>query len=463
MFNLQRLQSPRLRLAILYSSVVGSILLILGYATHRVLLRMSTQIVDREMDLLSSSMNARLEKQLKYPGVLPKAIDQQIAGICRADRPCNQDVNDSLLLKLIREDYHLQLLNLEGTPIAAIGEPPGRFPKPSSLTRGDTVQDFRGQPYHVHHTRLKTDQGQAWGYLQVGRSVAQFDAYMAGLQGLILWGIPTTMVVLGGASWWLAGVAMRPIYNSYEKMQQFTADASHELRTPIASTKAVLEVAIQTMDSHGDLDIQQTFLSLQRQNDRLNRLAQDLFLLSQLDIAQQDSSHDRSKKEETEIICLNDLVQDLEEELAPLALASQVELMSQIQSSKRLFIAGNASQLYRLLSNLITNAIQYTLAEGEIRIELSQAQGSAIVQVKDNGMGIAKDDLPFLFDRFYRVKSDRSRQTGGAGLGLAIAKAIVQAHGGDIQVTSEVGVGSTFRVRLPLNSHRPLIPNSGRT
>jgi signal transduction histidine kinase len=258
-------------------------------------------------------------------------------------------------------------------------------------------------------------------------------------------------------------VAMRPIYNSYEKMQQFTADASHELRTPIASTKAVLEVAIQTMDSHGDLDIQQTFLSLQRQNDRLNRLAQDLFLLSQLDIAQQDSSHDRSKKEETEIICLNDLVQDLEEELAPLALASQVELMSQIQSSKRLFIAGNASQLYRLLSNLITNAIQYTLAEGEIRIELSQAQGSAIVQVKDNGMGIAKDDLPFLFDRFYRVKSDRSRQTGGAGLGLAIVKAIVQAHGGDIQVTSEVGVGSTFRVRLPLNSHRPLIPNSGRT
>ncbi len=461
--NLTILQSPRLRLAFLYSSVVGSILLVLGYVTHRVLDRASVQIVDREMDLLSSSMNARLEKQLKIPGVLPEAIDRQIAGICRADRPCNHDVSDSLLLKLIREDYHLQLLDLEGMPIAAIGEPPGRFPKPSSFMHGDTIKDFRGQPYHVHHTLLKTDQGQAWGYLQVGRSVAQFDAYMTGLHGLIIWGIPTTMVVLGGASWWLAGVAMRPIYASYEKMQQFTADASHELRTPIASTKAVLEVAIQNWESHEDLDIQQTFLSLQRQNDRMSRLAQDLFLLSQLDIAQQDSSRDRTRKEDYELICLNDLVQDLEEELAPLALATQVELISQIQTSKRLLITGNAGQIYRLLSNLITNAIQYTLTQGEIRIELSQIQGSAIVQVNDNGIGIDPRDLPFLFDRFYRVKSDRSRQTGGAGLGLAIAKAIVQAHGGDIQVKSEVGIGSTFRVRLPLSSHRSLTPNSGGT
>ncbi|HAA27094.1 MAG TPA: two-component sensor histidine kinase [Cyanobacteria bacterium UBA8553] len=454
--NLIVLQSPRLRLAILYSSVVGSILLLIGYATHRVLDRASTQIIDREMDLLGSSMSARLEKRLTVPGDLPPSIDREISGICRIRQSCYPNVQDSMLLKLIREDYHLQLLDLSGNPIAAIGEPPGRFPKPSSFTSFKTVKDQQGVPYHLHYTLLKTEQGVGWGYLQVGRSVAQFDAYMTGLHGLILWGIPSTMVIIGVASWWLAGVAMRPIYSAYGKIQQFTADASHELRTPIASTRAMLEVAITQFDrtdsSVDSSESRQTLVALQRQNDRLNRLAQDLFLLSQLDLSQQDSFGIRGSKQALEVICLNDLVEDLEEELAPLALQSQVELTSQIDRSKRLSVSGNSSQLYRLFSNLVTNAIQYTLPNGLIQIHLTHHRGYAFISVIDNGIGIAESDLPFLFDRFYRIKSDRSRQSGGAGLGLAIAKAIVQTHGGQIQVKSVAGVGSKFKIRLPLKS-----------
>ncbi len=453
--NLTVLQSPRLRLTVLYSSVVGSILLLLGYATHRVLDRMSTQLIDREMDLMASTMSARLEKRLTVPGGLPESIDREISGICRINQSCYPDVQDSMLLKLIRDDYHLQLLDLTGNPIAAIGERPGRFPKQSSFTSFKTVKDYQGVPYHLHYTRLKTDRGLDWGYLQVGRSVAQFDAYMMGLHGLILWGIPTTMVIVGVACWGLAGVAMRPIYTAYGKIQQFTADASHELRTPIAATRAMLEVAINHIDrsdsSADSSESHQTFLALQRQNDRLNRLAQDLFLLSQLDLSPQNRFGNRVSKPVLEVIALNDLIQDLEEELAPLALKSQVELTSQIDGSKRLFVSGNPGQLYRLFSNLITNAIQYTTTHGLIQIHLTYYRGYALIDVIDNGIGIAEVDLPFLFDRFYRVKSDRSRQTGGAGLGLAIAKAIVQAHGGDIQVKSAVGVGSTFKIRLPLN------------
>jgi signal transduction histidine kinase len=113
-------------------------------------------------------------------------------------------------------------------------------------------------------------------------------------------------------------------------------------------------------------------------------------------------------------------------------------------------VMGNEEQLYRLCANLVTNAIHYTPAGGEVTVWLKQQEAHAIVQVQDTGIGIAIADQTHIFDRFYRVTSDRSRRTGGSGLGLAIAKAIAQTHQGDIQIQSELGKGSTFTVWLPL-------------
>ena len=461
MFNLSSparwsrlLASPRFRLAILYSAVVGSILLGLAYATHRVMDRISAQTIDRELDLLSTSLSAQFETYLKEPGQLPQNIDRNIIKLCRVGDRCMLDPdpsgNYSSLLKLIQDDYHLQFLDIQGNAIAAIAEKPGRFPMQSNFTAYHTVTDAQGIPYHLHYKRLKTRQGQDWGYLQVGRSVKQFDAYMQDFHLLIALGIPTTMGLLGWASWWVAGVAMRPIYKSYEKMQRFTADASHELRTPIAATRAMLEVAIAQIDVYDTTETRQTLVSLQRQNDRIGQLAQDLLLLSRLDLAQQEQSEQSSEHQES--ICLNELVQDLEEELAPLALATQVELVSEILCFQQLYTTGNINQLYRLLSNLISNAIQYTLPQGHVKIQLSHRQNDAIVLIQDTGIGINKDDLPYLFDRFYRIRDDRSRESGGVGLGLAIAQAIAIAHKGQIHVQSQPGVGSSFTVKLPLRT-----------
>ena len=448
--------SPRFRLAILYSAVVGSILLGLAYATHRVMDRISTQTIDRELDLLSTSLSAQFETYLKVPGKLPQEIDRNIVKLCRVNDRCtlalNPSANHSSLSKLIQDDYHLQLLDIQGNAVAAIAERPGRFPKQSNSAFYHTVTDAHGIPYHLHYKLLKTNQGQDWGYLQVGRSVRQFDTYMRDFHLLITLGIPTTMGLLGWASWWVAGVAMRPIYKSYEKMQRFTADASHELRTPIAATRAMLEVAIAQINVCDNTETRQTLVSLQRQNDRIGRLAQDLLLLSRLDLAQQDQAEESPENQQQESICLNELVQDIEEELAPLALAAQVELVSEIQRSKQLYITGNLNQMYRLLSNLISNAIQYTLPQGRVKIQLSHRQNDAIVLIRDTGIGIDKDDLPYLFDRFYRVKDDRSRESGGVGLGLAIARAIAIAHRGQISVQSQRGVGSSFTVKLPLRT-----------
>ena len=105
--------------------------------------------------------------------------------------------------------------------------------------------------------------------------------------------------------------------------------------------------------------------------------------------------------------------------------------------------------MYRSISNLINNAIQYTPANGVVTIRLESSDRNAIITIQDNGIGIAPEDLPHIFDRFYRVQADRSRNTGGTGLGLAIVKAIVQAHHGNIQVDSQLDRGSKFTVTFP--------------
>ncbi len=432
-------RSPRLRLAVLYSSVIGSILLILGCASHLVLSRISAQMINREIDLLSMSIGDRLKKSLTVPNTLPKKIDDLIPGICQIDRPCSS-LQDSMLVNLIQEDYHLQLLDNSGNLLAAIGEKPGLFTSLPHFPSTETVKDKQGAAYHVHHIQLKTTANQNWGYLQVGRSVQQYNRYMMYLHKLMIVGIPFTMLMVGTASWWLAGIAMRPMYKSYAQMQRFTADASHELRTPIAALKAMLEVAIVNLSSP-DPEIRSTFLALQRQTDQMNTLAQDLLLLSRLDVTQ-------SKPTNLDLICLNELLQDLEEELAPLAMEAQVNLIYHLQSPRSIYITGNINQIYRLFSNLITNAVQCTLPQGEVQIQLYDSQNHAIVTIQDNGIGISNADLPHLFDRFYRIQQDRSRQSGGVGLGLAIVKAIVQTHGGEISVKSELEIGSQFIVRF---------------
>ncbi|MEB3291949.1 MAG: two-component system sensor histidine kinase RppB [Synechococcales bacterium] len=432
---------PRIRLSILYASVMGGIFLLLGYITHYVVDKASDRIVDREIHLLSTMMNSKLSRAFQKPGELPQNANQIIPELCVVNQGCQPKLRDAMLLDLMQDGYYLQLLNLQGQPIAAIGELPNRFPPNPHLTASYTRSDQNGVPYHLHLMPLQMQNGQRWGYIQVGRSVENFDEYMRGLHLLIFFGVPLVMLMIGGASWWLAGLAIRPIYQAYEKMQEFTANAAHELRTPIASTKAILEVALE--DKNLTLDeSRQTLRTLHRQNDRLSRLAQDLLLLSRLDA---NPSHDLWTP-----ICLNDLVEDLEEDLLSVAMAAGITLNHEIKIDEKIYVNGNSDQIYRLFSNLITNAIQYSSQNGKVVLRLNRNQNQAIISIQDNGIGIPKSELLHLFDRFHRVNSDRNRQSGGAGLGLAIAQAITKSHHGYIQVQSEVGQGSTFTVRLPI-------------
>lgn len=197
-----------------------------------------------------------------------------------------------------------------------------------------------------------------------------------------------------------------------------------------------------------EADAKAALAGVDRQNQRLVQLTQDLLLLSRLEVSTEISSQQTAKSQPS--CCLNDLILDVVESLSVLEMAAPLQLTTQLQTKAPLYVAGDENQLVRLFANLVANALQYTPDGGKVTVTLAQDDQHALVQVQDTGIGIAAVDQAHLFDRFYRVNRDRSRHTGGAGLGLAIAKAIAQSQRGSIQVESKLGKGSTFTVRLPL-------------
>jgi signal transduction histidine kinase len=291
--------------------------------------------------------------------------------------------------------------------------------------------------------QLKTATGQPWGYLKVGRSLGEYDHHLHTIQAFLVFGLPVVMLGVAVASWFLAGLAMEPVYLSYQQIQQFTADIAHELRTPITAIQATLETTLSTEPSSEE--VHSILQILKRQNYRLTHLIQDLLLLSRMDL--QDANQSQFQP-----CCLNDLVSDLAEELAGSAIAAGIQISSKIPGEGSVWIQGEEEQLYRLVANLISNAIHYTPAGGTVQIILKTDKQQAIIHVEDTGIGIALAEQARIFDRFYRVDGARSRQQGGAGLGLAIAQAIAIKHQGSLTVQSELGQGSLFTLYLPVCS-----------
>jgi two-component Ni(II)/redox sensor kinase NrsS len=233
---------------------------------------------------------------------------------------------------------------------------------------------------------------------------------------------------------------MQPIYQSYQQQQQFTANAAHELRSPLASLLATVEAILRIPQSNQQ-DIQIMLYTVERQGRRLSHLIADLLLLTSLE--------QNSSSKPFQPCCLNDLVSDLTEEFLELATAADINLTCQITTCE-IYALGNESQLYRLVSNLIANAIQYTPRGGYVTVSLVRGDYTAVIAVKDTGIGIEFADQERIFERFYRVDGDRSRKTGGTGLGLAIAVAIAQKHQAHLKVESQVGIGSIFTLEVKI-------------
>jgi OmpR-family two-component system manganese-sensing sensor histidine kinase len=252
-----------------------------------------------------------------------------------------------------------------------------------------------------------------------------------------------TAVVVGivaAIGWFLSGLAMQPIRDSYQRLKQFTADASHELRNPIAVIQTNVQVALSDPDP--DPQMQRYHLQVvERLTRRLGKLVDDLLFL-----ARQDSGIVQAQMS---TIALEDLLDEVLEEQGVVAAEKDIDLALKTDGTSEYSLQGDRDQLSRLFTNLISNAVQYTPKAGKITLELSQLKSALQVKVIDTGIGIPEEALPNLFDRFYRVDPARTKATGGSGLGLAIAQAIVENHHGQIQIESQVNQGTTVAVILP--------------
>lgn len=292
--------------------------------------------------------------------------------------------------------------------------------------------------------------------------------------------IPLSLLLLGYGGWFLAGRALKPVdlitrsakkitaenlshrlevvnpndeigrlaetfnmtlarlENSFRRTRQFSADVSHELRTPLTILQGETEVGIKWVKEPDE------FRELLQSNlDEIKRMSNIIEALLEL-----SRMEEGGVKLELQEIGLRALFEELVQQRS--ILVREKELHIRLEAAKELYVWGDWLRLRQVFANLIDNAIKYTPEGGAITLTLEEVDARVRVEVTDTGPGIPAEDIPFIFDRFYRVDKARNRAHGGSGLGLSLAKTFTEAHGGRIEVVSKVGSGSTFIVHLPL-------------
>ncbi|NEO87183.1 MAG: two-component sensor histidine kinase [Spirulina sp. SIO3F2] len=443
--NRQRLfQRSRQQLALAYSGVMWLILTGLGLGVYQAIVHAHAVTIERELQSVAGTLHDSLQWKLVQPGQLEPIVTALLPNLCPVSQVCSPALppRDRYTLSAINQgNYYVRLWDASGQLVASAGRMPRSLPATFNPQAQQILRDRDQRIYHQVSLALHTRDRQDWGTLQVGRSRQDAEMYLRTVRWCLGLGILAALGLAAVASYWLAGLALKPIDRAYQAIQQFTADAAHELRTPIAAVLATVEAA-QLAPTPTIQDQAEVLMIVHRQNQRLSTLVADLLFLARLE-QEPDPGLPQS-------CCLNELILDLTEEMAALAIAADLDFTTEVTTMTALWVQGNSDQLYRLVSNLLINAIQYTPAGGKICLHLHHHRQSAYLQVRDTGPGIAMEEQPKVFDRFYRLDCDRSRKTGGAGLGLAIAQAIAQSHGGELHLESQPGQGSTFTVILPL-------------
>ena len=274
------------------------------------------------------------------------------------------------------------------------------------------------------------------GVLQVAQPVSWVDDALSGLvrQLVVASGIGILLGAL--ASLLMASRSLRPISQAFQRQREFVADASHELRTPLTLIRTNVEAWLRRANGAN----RAYAMSIVEEVEQLSRIVGDLTTLALADAKQL-----RIDREPVE---LNEVVRDLMTQTEPLAEERGVHLRPDLNGGVR--VEADLLRVRQLLLILIDNALTHTPSGGEVSVGVIRRDGRARVTVADNGDGIPSEDLPHIFERFYRADKARTREDGGSGLGLAIAKWIVDAHKGEIAVKSTEGKGTEVDVSLPV-------------
>ncbi|MBD2254350.1 sensor histidine kinase [Nostoc parmelioides] len=278
------------------------------------------------------------------------------------------------------------------------------------------------------------------GYMQAAMPLTDTEGTLAEFRLVLAISVPITLGIIALTGWWLGGVAMQPIRQSYDYLQRFTADASHELRSPLSAIVSNAQYGLLTKSTDPATQRQR----LQKIFDiaqSMSTLVNDLLFLARY--------QGRIPIESLQTVDLKILLLQIKDDFLLHPETQHIKLLFTLPKY-HVRVLGDANLLRQAFINLLSNACKYTPEGGQVELQLFTQSSWSVIQVVDNGIGIPQNDLPYIFERFYRVDKKRSRKTGGFGLGLAITQQIIQSHGGQINVHSVVNQGTTFQVLLPL-------------
>ena len=470
--------SIRWRLQVWHAVLLVVVLVGFGYTAWRLERATRLERVDQEIEQRISVVAGALPRRAPGPDDPPEGPPPHPEGPLPGDRP-----PPPLEVRLLERDlgffegapgkaFYYVVWKRDGEAGPRSASAPASVPRPTRFNRARDARS-RGTLRECYHFAPPGE------VILVGRDIAE---EWAGIRGFawILAGAGAVVLTFGLAGGgWISARALRPIGDisaaavkisrgdltqrihtrdtsselgdlarvlndtfarlqaSFARQAQFTADAAHELRTPVTVVLTHAQNGLSGAcpnDEH-----REAFEATQRAAQRLRRLIESLLTLARLDAGDAEAPR--------EACGLDQIAQDAVDLLRPLAGEQHVALETDLKPAS---VTGHPEQLGQVVTNLVSNAIFYNRPGGSVCVHLASEPEAVVLAVSDTGLGIAAEDLPHLFDRFYRADKARSPAQGRSGLGLAITKAIVDAHGGAIHVASVLGQGSTFTVRWPV-------------
>jgi heavy metal sensor kinase len=434
--------------------------------------------------LFSGYLYFRLEHSLlaQVDSTLELAVSQVLTSLEDEDgRPAFQDRENSVaeVRRLAQAGFAVRIVASDGTVWDGFGD---YLALPAWVPEAPGYVSLAGGEvrWRLYSHRIQAVDGHTIGWLQAAQSLGSVQETLENLRVQLLLGVPLVLFLAGWGGLFLANRALRPIdritrtaqsinagdltrriayrgpgdevgrlastfdrmldrlQGAFERERRFTADASHELRTPLTALKGRIEVTLSRRRTNAEYE--STLRDLGQEVDRLIRLSTDLLFLVRLDQGRLPRQPGRVE--------LSHLLEAVVEQVQPLAKMKRLILTTEIPPD--IFIFGDADHLIRLFLNLLDNAVRYTPPGGRVTVRAEDEEADVRICISDTGQGIAPEHLPHLFERFYRTEAARSRDGGGAGLGLAIAYEIARWHAGTLEVESVPGWGTAFTVHLPV-------------
>ena len=413
-------RQARWRLTLWFAAAVVLIVAVIGvavFASARAAL----------FDGVDDDLEARAQREVLRP-LKARAINPEIQGVLEIATA------GGYFYAITREDGTLLqgTRNIEDAGLAGVEELPGAGPKYVDTKSSD------GDDLRVYVRPIETLRGGTL-YLQVGRSTEPERQAIRRLLLILLGGGGAALGLAFAGGYWLSGLALKPIKTAMDHQQQFVADASHELRTPLALIRANAEI----LKREGRQPVESNIASVDDiigETDRLSALVSQMLVL-----ARSDGSESAP---ELEPVSLGRLAADTVREMKLLAEGRGIAIDLKAEGDPT--VPGDALRLRELLTILLDNSLKYSDAGASVAVSVRTSGQKAVLQVSDSGHGIPAEALPRIFERFYRVDKARSREVGGSGLGLSIAKWIAELHHGSIDIESTPGKGTTVTVGLPL-------------